>query len=77
MPHTKASRLRKIGAKRMTLEEKKQRRRALDSLGVPDFASFVDAQAAASEHELARQATGVLQLNIGIYCNQVGCRADS
>ena len=37
----------------------------------------MDAQTAAPEHELARQATEVLQLNIGIYCNQVGCRAGS
>jgi hypothetical protein len=64
-----AARLREIGAKRMSLEERKQRRRALESLGVPDFASFVNEHAPACSTP-TRSPTEVLQLNIGIYCNQ-------
>lgn len=29
--------LREVGQKRMTLDEKKRRRRALDHIGLPDF----------------------------------------
>ena len=61
-----AKRLRELGQKRMTLEEKKQRRRALSDLSIPPFEEFL------RERELAvtRRATEILQLNIGLYCNQ-------
>lgn len=36
-----AKALREMGAQRMSLEERKVRRRALDALGVPDFKTFV------------------------------------
>jgi len=66
-----AKRLREEGAQRMTLEEKKKRRRALDALGVPNFTEFVATQQAPdAEPVTARRATSVLQLNIGLYCNQ-------
>lgn len=57
-----AKRLREQGQAKMTLEEKKRRRRALDALGVPDFATFARPE--------PRARTSVLQLNIGLYCNQ-------
>jgi radical SAM/Cys-rich protein len=56
-------RLKTMGAERMTLEEKKNRRRCLDELGVVGFKEFLPAP-------VARKAAEVLQLNIGIYCNQ-------
>jgi hypothetical protein len=66
-----ASKLRRVGAKRMSLEERKKRRRALESLGVPDFVEFVQKEApcAVAAGGMGRAPTEVLQLNIGIYCN--------
>jgi sulfatase maturation enzyme AslB (radical SAM superfamily) len=50
----------------LTKEERKQRQRALDSLGIPSFRDFVH-----REHQsLTRKQTEILQLNIGLYCNQ-------
>ncbi|KAJ8602336.1 hypothetical protein CTAYLR_004209 [Chrysophaeum taylorii] len=62
-----AKRLREEGAAKMTLEEKKRRRRALDALGVPEFGAYVAEHAAA---DASRRSASVLQLNIGLYCNQ-------
>jgi len=61
-----AAALKQFGQKRLTLEERKVRRRALDDLGVPPFADFLAARGLAIE----RAAPTVLQLNIGLYCNQ-------
>lgn len=61
-----AKRLRDIGQKRMTLEEKKARRRALSDIGVPPFKDFLHERSLAA----TRKAAEVLQLNIGLYCNQ-------
>lgn len=72
------------GLKKMSLEERKIRRRALDALGVPDFKTFVkkeaaDADSGSSETAveevaefamLSRKDPTVMQLNIGLYCNQ-------
>lgn len=66
-----AKRLREEGRTKMTLEEKKRRRRALDALGVPDFGSFVAEHANLEANAIAqRRQSTVLQLNIGLYCNQ-------
>ncbi|EJK46872.1 hypothetical protein THAOC_34442 [Thalassiosira oceanica] len=72
----------RIGVDGMTKEERTQRRRALDELGVPNFMTFV------AEHEdrtgpgdestaspirnkkLFRSDPNILQLNIGLFCNQ-------
>ena len=62
-----AARLREVGAKKMSLEERKKRRRALDDLGVPDFWEFVEQSGAPA---LDRRVTETLQVNIGLYCNQ-------
>mmetsp|Transcript_24398 Transcript_24398/g.75229 ORF Transcript_24398/g.75229 Transcript_24398/m.75229 type:complete len:435 (+) Transcript_24398:165-1469(+) len=55
------------GQRKLTREEKKVRRRALDRLGVPDFPAYLAEHAAS---DAARTKTEVLQLNIGLYCNQ-------
>eukprot|EP00584_Thalassiosira_punctigera_P016551 CAMPEP_0172551148 /NCGR_PEP_ID=MMETSP1067-20121228/36648_1 /TAXON_ID=265564 ORGANISM="Thalassiosira punctigera, Strain Tpunct2005C2" /NCGR_SAMPLE_ID=MMETSP1067 /ASSEMBLY_ACC=CAM_ASM_000444 /LENGTH=452 /DNA_ID=CAMNT_0013338893 /DNA_START=24 /DNA_END=1382 /DNA_ORIENTATION=+ len=70
----------RIGADGMTKEERAKRRRALDELGVPNFMQFVaenDDGANAGEDEspvrnrqLHRSKPNILQLNIGLYCNQ-------
>jgi len=82
------NRLKKIGLEGMTREEKIRRRRALDSLGVPSFTTFVHQQkqkqaqqnqnddndnAAAvvnTNTRIKRKQAEVLQLNVGLYCNQ-------
>mmetsp|Transcript_32260 Transcript_32260/g.63018 ORF Transcript_32260/g.63018 Transcript_32260/m.63018 type:complete len:435 (+) Transcript_32260:156-1460(+) len=61
-----AENLRKMGQTRLTLEERKKRRRALDALGVPSFHQFLKEQGV----ELEKRELEVLQLNIGLYCNQ-------
>jgi sulfatase maturation enzyme AslB (radical SAM superfamily) len=61
-----AARLKELGQKRMTLEEKKLRRRALDELGLPTFQRYLKN----AELAVPRAASTILQLNIGLYCNQ-------
>ena len=60
------------GAAAVTREERTRRRRALDALGIPSFADFLrrDQQGGVTELPLRRRAPTVLQLNIGLYCNQ-------
>lgn len=66
----------KIGVDGMTKEERTARRRALDELGVPNFMKFVsetDADNNTAEiknNQLHRSQPTILQLNIGLYCNQ-------
>ncbi|KAL7555202.1 hypothetical protein ACHAWF_018863 [Thalassiosira exigua] len=70
----------RIGVDGMTKEERAARRRALDELGVPNFLRFVadraDDSAADAEdsplrdRRLRRSRPNILQLNIGLYCNQ-------
>jgi hypothetical protein len=40
--------LKEVGQQKLTLEERKRRRRALDDLGVPDFAEFLRQRVSAS-----------------------------
>ncbi|KAH8060811.1 DUF3641-containing protein [Aureococcus anophagefferens] len=56
------------GAAKLTLEEKKERRRQLDALGVPDFFDFLGREL--EEPSKARKRCEVFQLNVGLYCNQ-------
>lgn len=63
---TTAENLRKMGQERLTLEERKKRRRALDALGVPSFQDFL----AGKGVELIKRDIEILQVNIGLYCNQ-------
>ena len=61
-----AQRLQKMGAQAMTKEERTQRRRALDSLGVPEFNAFLEEKGISIQRKIPQ----VLQVNIGLYCNQ-------
>ena len=65
-------RLKTMGAAQMSKEERLQRRRALDDLGIPSFESFLQTQLNSEEKvQLKRtKAPTVLQINIGLYCNQ-------
>ena len=62
-------RMNKIGVTGMAKEERINRRRALDSLGIPEFKKFL-AQQMENDGSLHRQEPQVLQINIGLYCNQ-------
>lgn len=64
-----AKRVKTVGVAAMTKEERTQRRRALDSLGIPEFNTFL-AQKLDNSGNLKRRAPEVLQINIGLYCNQ-------
>jgi radical SAM/Cys-rich protein len=52
--------------KRMTLDERKKRRRALDKLDIPDFGTFLENK----NLTIDRKQSSILQMNIGLYCNQ-------
>ena len=60
-------RLKSEGQAALTREERARRRRALDGLDVPSFDEFVVSRGA---RPLAREPTTILQVNIGLYCNQ-------
>ena len=51
----------------MTKEERTRRRRALDNLGVPSFEAYLDSKGGEALH---RAPTTILQVNIGLFCNQ-------
>jgi sulfatase maturation enzyme AslB (radical SAM superfamily) len=61
-----AEALRKLGQERLTKEERIKRRRALDTLGVPSFDEFL----AQKKLSLHKGKIEILQMNIGLYCNQ-------
>jgi hypothetical protein len=63
-----AAALRDRGQAALTREEAAQRRRCLDALQLPGFGERL---AAAGLPPLRRLDTTTLQLNIGLYCNQV------
>ncbi|XP_070558787.1 uncharacterized protein [Ptychodera flava] len=69
-----AENLRKLGQAQLTREERKKRQRALHNLGIPHFRDFVKQQLKAHDRSveglLKRKQTDILQLNIGLYCNQ-------
>lgn len=63
--------IKKVGQARLTREEKRQRRRALDAIGVPEFIPFLQSKGVLAEDApLERFATTMLQVNVGLYCNQ-------
>ena len=63
--------LKSVGQKRLSLEERRMRRRALDSLGVPEFEPFLRSQGMLQQDAaLSRDKVTMLQLNVGLYCNQ-------
>eukprot|EP00960_Hanusia_phi_P044761 756805-Hanusia_phi.AAC.6 len=63
---TTARNLKELGQQRLTMEERKKRRRALDNLGIPSFEKFL----ADKNASLKKREIEILQLNIGLYCNQ-------
>lgn len=56
-----------IGLEGMSKEERTKRRRALNNLGIPPFAKFLRQQ---KQSMPRRKVPTVLQINIGLYCNQ-------
>lgn len=66
-------RLQDIGQEGMTKEERTKRRRALDNLGVQPFSKFLREEMKTEGSKpflLERKAPTILQINIGLYCNQ-------
>lgn len=59
-----------VGQAALTREEAKLRQRSLDRLGVPPFSRVLQASGCGP---LVRGPASILQLNIGLYCNQA-CR---
>jgi radical SAM/Cys-rich protein len=62
-------------AMKATKDDRATRRRALGGLGVPNFRAYVEDRVAASlppgeVDVLQRRSPKVLQLNVGLYCNQ-------
>ena len=55
------------GQRKLTLEERKKRRRSLSATRVPSFWEFITEQHKCS---LKRLPTSIFQMNIGLYCNQ-------
>lgn len=65
------ARLEKIGIEGMTKEERIQRRRALNNLGIPSFNDFIEKETSLPiDQAIVRKEPEILQLNIGLYCNQ-------
>eukprot|EP00287_Rhodomonas_sp_CCMP768_P032628 CAMPEP_0202853586 /NCGR_PEP_ID=MMETSP1389-20130828/90556_1 /ASSEMBLY_ACC=CAM_ASM_000865 /TAXON_ID=302021 /ORGANISM="Rhodomonas sp., Strain CCMP768" /LENGTH=373 /DNA_ID=CAMNT_0049532137 /DNA_START=69 /DNA_END=1190 /DNA_ORIENTATION=- len=62
-----AENLRKLGQEALTREERIRRRRALDQFGLPTFAEFLEQ---ANQPKLSKKPITILQMNIGLYCNQ-------
>lgn len=58
-----AQRYAQVGAAQVTKEERANRRRALNDLGVPAFEEFIG-------QSVERKMPTILQINIGLYCNQ-------
>jgi radical SAM/Cys-rich protein len=66
-----ADELRKVGKARLSLQERKRRRRALDALGVPEFTEFLEQEVGLPKQAgLPKQEVTILQLNVGLHCNQ-------
>lgn len=67
--------LKRLGQKKLTREERKKRQRALDDIGVPDFLAYWKEKSEekgikVKENTLKKKAIEIMQLNIGLYCNQ-------
>ncbi|KAK3612503.1 hypothetical protein CHS0354_024473 [Potamilus streckersoni] len=67
--------LKEMGQAKLTKEERLKRQRALDQLGVPSFLDFWHQKKKEKEkqHEekvLRKRKVEILQVNIGLYCNQ-------
>lgn len=58
--------LKTFGQVKLTLEERKTRHRSLRNLGIPSFSKYLNEKSVS----IKRKDTSILQLNIGLYCNQ-------
>lgn len=58
--------LKEFGQSKLTLEERKARHRSLRNMGVPSFSGYLKEKSV----DISRKETKILQLNIGLYCNQ-------
>lgn len=58
--------LKEFGQTKLTLEERKARHRSLRNMGVPSFSGYLKEKSV----DISRKETKILQLNIGLYCNQ-------
>lgn len=70
-----AANLKRLGQAKLTKEERLKRQRALDKLGIPSFAEFMkmkreEKNIKVSDNVLRKRPIEILQLNIGLYCNQ-------
>ncbi|CAH1263506.1 Hypp2721 [Branchiostoma lanceolatum] len=73
-----AENLRRLGQVKLTREERKKRQRALRKLGIPNFREFLlknlkenPQEGLEDKHQsLKKQPIEIIQLNIGLYCNQ-------
>lgn len=77
-----AAQLKKLGQEQLTREERKKRQRALHNLQVPHFRTFISKNSTEEENlmqYLRKTSIELLQLNIGLYCNQacVHCHVES
>jgi radical SAM/Cys-rich protein len=61
-----AAKLKEFGQVKLTLQEKKRLRRSLADLGLPTFDEICEKE----DVKIERAPTSILQLNIGLYCNQ-------
>eukprot|EP00752_Nemacystus_decipiens_P009410 g8413.t1 len=61
-----AAKLKEMGQKKLTLEEKKIRRRALKDRNLPSFQQHIQEQ----DIKINREKSTIFQLNIGLFCNQ-------
>jgi len=62
-----AKQLRELGRERLTIDERKRRRRALDSLGIESFNSSMVTRGLDAP---LKASPSTLQVNVGLYCNQ-------
>ena len=72
-----AQQLRSSGTTRLTLKQRKQVRRSLNNIDIPSFYDYLRQNNVAQQ--LQRHRIDILQLNIGLYCNQacVHCHVES
>lgn len=61
-----AAKLKKMGQQKLTMEEKKIRRRALKDRNLPSFQQHIEDLSI----KISREKSTIFQLNIGLFCNQ-------
>ena len=59
-----------MGRERLSLEERRKRRRALDTLGVPEFEPFLREREVLGPALMTKREVDTPQLNVGLYCTQ-------